>query len=334
MGVLNPFPAVGHPACRGRLHWDRDGWLHVCPCPLFLSVPRGGGTGDRGTAAPTLCGQRQNSPHPSALCHTGQGHHSGVCTGDIPGDMGLPKHPIGCVLGVPPPSAAAPETSGVGGGLCLHPGLCPPAPALPQLLEIFPIENPAGLKTFPRGKRGLIPQGNAGHQSCTFQAGSWGTSRALVPAPPNGHSQGVPHAGGQRGRQQPEQRLVPSWDVPWRCRWKPPLSRNEEGRAGNWLRPPDLPVLQRLRVAVGQQPPLQQNIYPSGTEPWTSLPPARHHAAKLGKTRLWVANPGSGWQILALGGKCWLWVANLGSGRQSPALSDKVQLWRTNLGSA
>lgn len=317
---------MGDPGCGGRLGWDRDGWLHVCPCPLCLSVPRGGGGRGQGDRRSHPCVGSGEIPTPSTLatlCHKGQGHPLPGCTGDIRGDTGVPKHPIACVPGVPPTPSCSPRDAG-GGGLCFHPGLCPPALALPQLLEIFSHRKSYGTQNFPPGEAGAHPPGQRSAPELHIPGRDLGGHRGHLSRPHRGAQPGGPHGGGQRSRQQPERWLVPSWDVPGRCRWKPPLSRNEEGGAGNWLRPPDLPVLQRLRVAVGQQPPLQQNIYPSGTEPWTSLPPARHHAAKLGKTR----------RSPALGDKFWLWVTNLGSGWQSPALGDKVHLWVTNLGAA
>lgn len=112
---------------------------------------------------------------------------------------------------------------------------------------------------------------------------------------------------------------------------KPPPRRNEEGGAGSWLRPLDLPVLQRLRVAAGQQPPLQQNIYPSGTVPWTSLPPApaprgkaRQSRALRGKAWLRMAKHGRAWQSVALHGRAWQSMAERGKAWQSVAPHGKA----------
>jgi len=233
-------------------------------------------------------------------------------------------------------------------GTVPSPGAVPGCPGSAPALRGFTGGKFHQTANFPLGKPGLSP-----HPHPAACAGRDTGIEGSSPTTPRGHSRGGPGTGGQRGHRQPERWHPsphgvscqgPGWGVVGWGLTKPPRRRNEEGGAGSWLRPLDLPVLQRLRVAAGQQPPLQQNIYPSGTVPWTGLPPAQPRAAKHGKARLCaaklgsarksVANPSSSWQSPALHGKSWLCMVNSSSAWQSVAKPSSAWQSITNPGSA
>lgn len=183
---------MGDPGCGGRLGWDRDGWLHVCSCPLCLSVPRGGGGRGQGDSRSHPCvgsGKIPTPPTPATLCHKGQGHPLPGCTGDIRGDTGVPKHPIACVPGVPPTPSCSRRDAG-GGGLCFHPGLCPPALALPQLLEIFPPRKSHGTQNFPPGEAGAHPPGQRSAPELHIPGRDLGGHRGHLSRPHRGGTTG------------------------------------------------------------------------------------------------------------------------------------------------
>lgn len=309
------------------------GTPHESPS-LVPQFPRraAGWGGGRGTA--TLTFGRVAGKSPRLLCATAQagtGSPRGYGQGTSVG-----THPIACVPGLPrchqPQPAGcrdAPEA-----GDCAVSGTVPSCPGSAPALGGFPGGKFHQTQSFPPGKQRLAPPSPSPAQPpaqapllgaacaglCRGPAGRDLGIEGTSPGPAGGAQPGGPHARGQRGHQQPERWCPSPRGVSWPgdgdgavlvalALRKPPLRRNEEGGAGSWLRPPDLPVLQWLRVAAGQQPSLQQNIYPSGTVPWTSLPPARPCAAKHGKAQLCAAKLGS---CKAKRGKAGLWVAGLG----------------------
>lgn len=147
----------------------------MAPCGSLSLMPESPQRwGDRGDSRSHPCVGSDKIPPTRLLCAS---RDRDTPLGTSMGTRDSQNVPSPVCRGSPTPTCSPRHARGGGRGLCLHPGLCPPALALRQLLEIFPIENPTGRKIFPQEKRGLIPQDNARHQNCTFQAGSGGTSR-------------------------------------------------------------------------------------------------------------------------------------------------------------
>lgn len=275
-------------------------------CPQRLGGVRG-----QGDTSPTPVWAAAKFPPPGCSVPHGTGTPLwGFVQGTSLGT--LPKQSIPCVLGVPPPPAVTPGVPGME-GLCLHPGLCPPALALPQLLEIFPIENPTGHKTSPLGTQGLIPHR---HQSCTFQAGS-GDIEGTSPGPSEGAQPGGPMRGDSgvpyRGTAGSPAVARPLPGCPGAVSMEA-ASEQERGRE-SWELAPS-PGSPGAPTAAGGRGP-------AATAPAKYLP-EWHRAMEQPPAR--PAPRGRARQNTAPGDKARLWVAKLGSGRQSSALGGKARL--------